>query len=64
MKSDKYEWIEYFKEYKNIDTLTRNVVVKLIKQVKVTDKKNIEVVFDFDDGYQRLAQLLDNQKNE
>lgn len=64
MKSDKYEWIEYFKEYKNIDTLTRNVVVKLIKQVKVTDKKNIEVVFDFDDSYQRLLQLIDRQKNE
>lgn len=59
MKNDKYEWIAYFKEYRNIDVLTRNIAVKLIRQVRVVDKKNIEVIFDFEDNYQKMMQLID-----
>lgn len=53
-KTDKYKWLSYFKEFQNIDTLTRNVAVKLIHQVRVTDKKSIEVEFEFEDCYHTL----------
>lgn len=53
-KTDKYKWLSYFKEFQNIDALTRNVAVKLLHQVRVTDKKSIEVEFEFEDRYHTL----------
>ena len=39
--------LDYFTEHKNIEKLTREVVVSLIREIKVFDKTHIEVVFDF-----------------
>ena len=55
--TDKYQWLDYFAEHQNIDSLTRNVAVELIDRVRVMDKNNIEVVFSFADCYK---DILDN----
>lgn len=55
--TDKYQWLDYFAEHQNIDSLTRNVAVELIDRVRVIDKNNIEVVFSFEDCYK---DILDN----
>ena len=34
------------------------MVVELIRQIRVYDKKNIEITFDFDDCYQTLLNQL------
>jgi hypothetical protein len=53
-------WIDYFAKYEDIKELTRTVIVELIREIKVYDKNQIEVVFDFDDCYHAvLAQLSD-----
>ena len=57
-QEDKYRWISYFKEYKDIGELTRNVVVALISEVRVYDRENIEVVFDFADQYRQALEYL------
>ena len=57
-EEDKYQWISYFKEYKDIGALTRNVVVALISEVRVYDRENIEVVFDFADQYRQALEYL------
>ena len=57
-EEDKYRWITYFKEYKDIGELTRNVVVALISEVRVYDRENIEVVFDFADQYRQALEYL------
>jgi len=57
-EEDKYRWISYFKEYKDIGELTRNVVVALISEVRVYDRENIEVVFDFADQYRQALEYL------
>ncbi len=59
-KSDKYEWIEYFTKYQDITSLSRVMVVDLIRSVKVHDKKNIEIEFDFDDCYKSTLQQLED----
>ena len=50
-KTDKYEWLRYFKEYRNISGLNRATVVELIDRVRVLDKNHIEVDFAFDDCF-------------
>ena len=58
-KSDKSNtWLDYFVKYQDIEKLSRTVVVELIREIKVYDKKNIEIVFDFDDCYQALLKQL------
>lgn len=56
--TDKYGWLEYFKEYKDIEKLTRNVAVELIREIKVIDKKELEIVFDFDDAYRQTLEQI------
>ena len=60
-EEDKYRWISYFKEYKDIGELTRNVVVALISEVRVYDRENIEVVFDFADQYRQALEYLEDR---
>lgn len=52
--TDKYQWLAYFSEHKNIGELTRAAAVELIDRIRVMDKKHIEVTFCFDDCYQSL----------
>ena len=56
-KSKGFVWLDYFTKHRNIEKLTRNVAVSLIREVKVMDKNSIEVTFDFDDCYR---ECLDN----
>ena len=51
-KSKGFVWLDYFTEHRNLEKLTRNVAVSLIREVRVFDKNSIEVIFDFDDCYQ------------
>ncbi len=51
-KTDKYEWLRYFKEYRNISELSRTAAVELIDRVKVYDKNHIEIDFSFNDCFQ------------
>ena len=58
-KADKANtWLDYFVKYQDIEELSRTVVVELIRQIRVYDKKNIEITFDFDDCYQTLLNQL------
>lgn len=54
-------WLDYFTEHKNIEKLTREVVVSLIREIKVFDKTHIEVVFDFDDCYKECLNVIASQ---
>lgn len=56
--TDKYRWLDYFAEHRNIDRLTRNVAVELIDRVKVVDKDTVEVVFSFGDCYKEVMEGL------
>ena len=51
-------WLDYFVKYQDIEELSRTVVVELIRKIRVYDKKNIEITFDFDDCYQTLLNQL------
>ncbi|MDE7182951.1 MAG: recombinase family protein, partial [Lachnospiraceae bacterium] len=57
-KSKGFVWLDYFTEHRNIEKLTRNVAVSLIREVKVMDKNSIEVMFDFDDCYRECMDNL------
>lgn len=67
-KSKGFVWLDYFTEHKNIEKLTREVVVSLIREIKVFDKTHIEVMllgkkessFYFDGFVPRITWTLYN----
>ena len=48
----------YKRQYQDIEVLTRTVIVELIREIRVHDKKNIEIIFDCNDCYQALLTQL------
>ncbi len=57
-KTDKYEWLRYFKEYRNISELSRTAAVELIDRVKVYDRNHIEIDFSFNDCFQSALRQI------
>ena len=47
------EWIEHFKEYRNIRELTRKLAVALIERIDVYEGKKIHIPFQFRMEYER-----------
>ncbi len=57
------DWILEFKKYKNINTLTREMVIDLIDNVYLYEGKRIEVKFKYDDEYKKIIELLESTTN-
>jgi hypothetical protein len=53
------QFISHFLKYKNIDKLTREVIVELIEMIYVHEGGTITVDFKYQDEYQRLLDLLE-----
>lgn len=51
-QAEEYEyWIDKFKNYMNVDTLTRAMVVELIDKVVVDKERNIDIYFKFGERF-------------
>ncbi len=57
-RTDKYEWLRYFKEYQNLSGLSRMAVVELVDRVRVSDKDHVEIDFNFQDCFQSALRQL------
>ena len=57
-RTDKYEWLRYFKEYRNINELTRMAAVELVDKVRVFDKNHVEIDFNFQDCFQSALRQI------
>ena len=51
------EWIEHFKEYRNIRELTRKLAVALIERIDVYEGKRIHILFRFQMEYDSARML-------
>ena len=57
-------WLAQFKEYKNIQELTRRAVVSLIEYVRVNEDKEIEVRLMHGDRFASIVDFLSEQKEK
>lgn len=55
-RSSLHEWISGFKEYRNIQSLERNAAVVMIKKVLVYSADRIEVIYNFEDEFDRCRE--------
>ena len=56
----KQVWTEYFKRYKNIQCLTRELVVTLIEDITVYKDRTIKIHFKYQDEYNTLKKYAED----
>ena len=56
------EWIEKFKEKKNVTKLTRDIIMELIDCIYVQENGNITIRFKFEDEFKRCRDYIKNNK--
>ena len=54
-----------FRQYQNIDKLTRDILIELVDHIKVYEGGNISIVFRFADELRRVKEFIElNTHNE
>lgn len=62
-KSDKVQWVEQFIRCRGFRELTREMLLRLIEEIRIYDKDRIEVIFKFQSEYEALCQYAANMEN-
>lgn len=57
------EFLENFKKYRNIDKLTREVVVALIETIYIYEKNQIKIVFRYQNPFNAAMEYINNNKD-
>ena len=56
-------WLEQFKQYKNIQELTRSTVVNLIDNIRIHASKDIDVALMHGDRFASIVAFLKEEQN-
>lgn len=56
----KNDWMKYFIKNKNIETLTRNIVVSLIEKIIIHEDSRLEIIFNYEDEYKTVSRIAEN----
>lgn len=57
-------WIAYFRQYRELETLEREVLVRLVDRILIYDGGRIEIVFRHQEKFQRAMQFIAYQTQE
>jgi septal ring factor EnvC (AmiA/AmiB activator) len=57
-------YLTAFLKHRNIDSLSRGLLVELVNAVYVHEDKSIEIEFNFADQYRRIAEYVENNHKE
>lgn len=57
------EFIKNFKKYRNIDSLTRDVLIALVDVIYINKDKSIEIKFKFQDAFERAMDFVNTNQN-
>ena len=56
-------WIEKFKNQKEINELSRDIIIELIECIYVHENGNITIKFKFEDEFKRYLEYIENNNN-
>lgn len=62
--SSRYEWMEHFREYRNIDKLSRRVAMLFINRILVYEDGRIKIIYSFADALQEAYEHLEELQAE
>lgn len=56
-------WIEYFTKYKNVNSLSRELIDSLVDNIYIYEDKKIKIKFKYEDEYNYLINFIKRRKN-
>lgn len=59
----RYAWIDKFKQYKNIESLDRQIILSLVDKIYVYEDSRIEIVFNYSDEYAAAVEYISAYKD-
>ena len=62
--SEQQGWLNQFKEYENITSITRRVIVSLVERILIFEGNEIEVVFRYKDQLADIMAFLENRDEQ
>jgi hypothetical protein len=57
-KHERLTWMEHFKQFANLETIDRKTATILIKSIKITGKREIEIEFNYQAEYDAAIELI------
>lgn len=57
------EWFAYFQKYKSIKTLTRGILVSIVREIVIYEDNRIEIEFMHQDKYKLLLEIVASNEN-
>jgi hypothetical protein len=57
--TDKNKWLEYFTEYRTIESLTRKMIVSIIERIHVHEGSRIEITFKYQYNFDRAVNFIE-----
>lgn len=61
-QDDSNEFIEHFIKYRNIDKLTREVLVALVDMIYIYEDKKVKIAFKYQNPYKDAMEYIKNNK--
>lgn len=59
-KMDKVQWVEQFIRYRGFQELTRELLLRLVEEIRIYEKDRIEVIFKFRAEYEDMCRYVAN----
>ena len=63
-REDKAEWVNSFIECRGFGQLTREILLKLVGEIRIFDKDRIEVVFRYQSEYEEACKYIRDRKGK
>lgn len=63
-KIDKVQWVEQFIRYRGFQELTRELLLRLVEEIRIYEKDRIEVIFKFQAEYEDMCRYVANTEEE
>lgn len=63
-RNDKVQWVRKFIEYRGFTELSRDLLLQLVKEIRIYDKERIEVLFKFQSEYEELLQYITDMTSD
>ena len=56
-------WLEQFARFKNVNLITREVIVSLVEKIYIYEENEVEVVFNYRDEFKDIVRFLEKHQN-
>lgn len=63
-RKDRVQWVNQFIECRGFGQLTREVLLKLVEEIRIFDKDRIEVVFRYQPEYEEACRYVHDKKEK